>query len=51
MSTVNDPAVISEITALHDAYEHALAANDVATLTRFFWDSFSRLGRRRVRIL
>lgn len=39
MSTVNDPAVISEIAALHDAYECALAANDVATLTRFFWDS------------
>jgi ketosteroid isomerase-like protein len=39
MFTVNDPAVIAEITTLHNAYEHALAANDVATLTRFFWDS------------
>ncbi len=39
MPTVNDPAVIAEIAALHDAYETALAANDVATLTRFFWDS------------
>jgi ketosteroid isomerase-like protein len=39
MLTVNDPAVLAEITALHDAYESALAANDVASLTRFFWDS------------
>lgn len=39
MPTVNDPAVIAEIAAHHDAYERALAANDVETLTRFFWDS------------
>jgi len=39
MPTVNDPAVTAEIAALHDAYELALAANDVAALTRFFWDS------------
>lgn len=39
MPTVNAPAVIAEITALHDAYETALAANDVGALTRFFWDS------------
>jgi len=39
MPTVNDPAVIAEIAVLHDTYEHALAANDVAALTRFFWDS------------
>lgn len=39
MPTVNDPVIIAEIAALHDAYEKALAANDVATLTRFFWDS------------
>jgi len=39
MPTINDPAVIAEIAALHDAYESALAANDVATLTRYFWDS------------
>ena len=32
-------AVIAEIAVLHDTYEHALAANDVAALTRFFWDS------------
>jgi hypothetical protein len=39
MPTVNDPAIIAEIAALHDAYEAALAANDVGMLTRFFWDS------------
>jgi hypothetical protein len=39
MPIVNDPAVIAEIATLHDAYERALAANDVETLTRFFWDS------------
>lgn len=39
MPTVNEPAVVAEITALHDDYERALAANDVTTLTRFFWDA------------
>lgn len=39
MPTVNDPTIHAEISALHDAYEQALAANDVAVLTRFFWDS------------
>ncbi len=39
MSSVNDPAVIAELTALHDAYERALAANDVPALNAFFWDS------------
>lgn len=39
MPIVNDPAVIAEITALHDAYERALAANDIPALNAFFWDS------------
>jgi hypothetical protein len=39
MSTLNDPTVIAEISALHDAYERALAANDVPALNAFFWDS------------
>ena len=39
MPSVNDPAVIAEITTLHDAYERALAANDVPALNAFFWDS------------
>jgi hypothetical protein len=39
MTNVNDPAIVSEISTLHDGYEKALAANDVAALTRYFWDS------------
>jgi hypothetical protein len=36
---INDPAVVAEVTALHEAYEAALVSNDVAKLTDFFWDS------------
>ncbi|MEQ1886871.1 MAG: oxalurate catabolism protein HpxZ [Bryobacteraceae bacterium] len=36
---LNDPAVVAEITALHDRYETALVSNDVEILTAFFWDS------------
>lgn len=39
MPEVNAPGVVAEVAALHDEYERALAANDVAALTRFFWDS------------
>lgn len=39
MSPVNNPAVIAEITALHDRYELALAAHDLPALNGFFWDS------------
>lgn len=39
MPIVNDPTVIAEITTLHDAYERALAANDIPALNAFFWDS------------
>ena len=39
MADINAPAVVAEITALHDAYERALAANDVPALNAFFWDS------------
>jgi hypothetical protein len=39
MIALNSPAVVAEIAALHDAYERALAANDVPALTHFFWDS------------
>jgi len=39
MSSLNDPAVVAEITVLHDAYEAALAANDAAALVNFFWSS------------
>jgi hypothetical protein len=37
--TVNDPAVMRTIAALHDGYEAALAANDAAALNHFFVDS------------
>jgi hypothetical protein len=37
--TINDPAVIEALTSLHDAYEVALAANDIGTLNAFFWES------------
>jgi len=36
---INDPAVVAELTALHEAYEAALLGNDVDKLTDFFWDS------------
>ena len=39
MPIINDPAICAEIAALHDAYEGALAANDVAALVDFFWSS------------
>ena len=37
--TLNDPDAVQELARLHDAYEEALAANDVEALTAFFWDS------------
>lgn len=36
---INHPALVAELTALHDAYEHALVHNDTATLAHLFWDS------------
>ena len=36
---INDPVVVAEVTALHEAYEAALVGNDVEKLTEFFWDS------------
>lgn len=39
MLPLNNPAVISEIAALHDAYELALINNDVSRLGASFWDS------------
>ncbi|HJV40821.1 oxalurate catabolism protein HpxZ [Caulobacter sp.] len=36
---VNDPAVLAEVSALVDAYETALMANDVAALDGAFWNS------------
>jgi len=39
MLPLNDPNIISEITGLHDNYEQALVAKDVAALNRSFWSS------------
>lgn len=39
MLPINDPVIIAEIAALHDAYERALVANDVAALNHAFWES------------
>ena len=37
--TQNDAALVQELERLHDAYERALAANDVEALNAYFWDS------------
>lgn len=37
--TINDPAVLAEVTAAFAAYEKALMANDVETLDALFWAS------------
>ena len=39
MLLVNDPAVVAELSALHEEYEKALVKNDVEKLTQFFWKS------------
>jgi hypothetical protein len=36
---LNDPAVLTEVTAAFQSYEKALNDNDVATLTALFWKS------------
>jgi hypothetical protein len=35
--TVNDPAVIAELSALYPEYEQALVTNDVEKLVQMFW--------------
>jgi hypothetical protein len=37
--TINEPAVLAEVTAAFAAYEAALMANDVETLDALFWAS------------
>ncbi|MEH3106915.1 MAG: oxalurate catabolism protein HpxZ [Sphingomonas fennica] len=37
--TIDDPAVLAEVTALVERYEAALAANDIETLDAMFWRS------------
>lgn len=33
----DEPAVLAEVAAVFEAYEHALMSNDVAALNGFFW--------------
>ncbi len=35
--TINDPAIVAELTALYPRYETALVENDVSTLVEMFW--------------
>src|SRR5579871_3899715 len=44
--TINDPAVIAELSALYLQYENALVTNDVETLVGMFWsgDQVMRFG-------
>ncbi|MEY4488351.1 MAG: hypothetical protein RIQ79_859 [Verrucomicrobiota bacterium] len=37
--TYNESGLVATLAQLHDAYERALAANDVPALNAFFWDS------------
>lgn len=37
--TINDPAVLAEVTDAFNAYEQALMGNDVETLDALFWAS------------
>jgi hypothetical protein len=37
--TVNDPAVLAELQALHDGYEAALMSNHVEKLSAYFWNT------------
>lgn len=37
--TVNDPAVLADVTVAFERYERALVGNDVAVLDELFWDS------------
>ncbi|MCW2362731.1 MULTISPECIES: oxalurate catabolism protein HpxZ [Sphingobium] len=36
---INKPAILAEVTALVDRYEHALGENDIAMLDSMFWQS------------
>lgn len=39
MLEANDPAIVAEVTAAHQAYESALVGNDIAVLDGMFWHS------------
>ncbi|NJL99163.1 MAG: DUF3225 domain-containing protein [Synechococcaceae cyanobacterium RM1_1_27] len=44
--TINDPAIVAELTEVSDLYEQALVTNDIDTMTQLFWDGepVSRFG-------
>ncbi len=39
LSSINDPALVTELTELYLTYEKALCENDIATLDALFWDA------------
>lgn len=39
MNSINDPALVAELTQLYLTYEKALCENDLAVLDALFWDS------------
>ena len=38
-NTINEPAIVAELTELYMSYEAALCSNDTVVLDNFFWDS------------
>lgn len=36
---INDPKIVSEVSAAFERYERALVSNDVETLDELFWDN------------
>ncbi|MDZ7967854.1 MAG: oxalurate catabolism protein HpxZ [Nostoc sp. DedSLP03] len=39
MTTINDPAVVAEVTDLYLKYEEALSNNNLEVMDRLFWDA------------
>jgi len=39
MITINDPAILAEVSAAFDAYEVALMTNDIEAMDALFWHS------------
>jgi hypothetical protein len=39
MITINDPAIVAEVSAAFDAYEVSLMTNDIETMDSLFWHS------------
>lgn len=43
MTVINDPRVVAEVALLVEAYEHALAENDLDVMSQLFWASDATL--------